>query len=470
MNTVTRVPAAYSPSKISRFKGNPFIEALPPLGGTKAAFATKLAHYPDPPSAAIRALSEVERLIELRTLSDLVFPFPQYQEAGLIAASMMRESYVARNPLTAIDRQRRHALATGGMKSDLYPSDWKSSASGHTMMSISGMGKTTFLNATLLHYPQVIEHKQYKGTPLDCRQITYLKLSIPHDGTLRSLCLDFFSQVDRILGTKYHREARGYRTIAPMQFEMIRVANSASLGVLFVDELQNLRAAQGSQADHVLNMLSNLIEGGISLFTFCTPAVQSILEGSVRNTRKLTSYGLTFLEPMTRKSPIWKEFCETCWDYTYVKHKGRLTHDIMDAWYRSSAGDTAFAVLAFMLTQHSEIGGAERVDAVGFERTAETRMAFLQPAIKALLSKKPDALMAFDDLIFSERFRSLRKLLGVQEPQRTSSAAPEFEEVGGGQRNTRNRNESKGRSRKKKSSIESIELPTENPLLVDQPR
>jgi len=464
MNTTPHVPANYVHSPISRYKGNPFIEALPPLSGTKAEFITAVANYPDPPTTATRALSEIDRMSELHALNDLVFPFPQYQQAGLALAMMLRESYVARNPLEIVDRQRRHALATSSQEPGLYPVDWKSSATGHTLMSISGMGKTTFLNAALLRYPQVVEHCQYGDTRLNCRQIVYLKLSIPHDGTLRSLCLDFFGQIDRMLGTEYRREARSYRTIAPMQSQMIRVANAVSLGTLFLDELQNLRSAKGLQADLVLNMLSNFIEEGIGLFTLCTPAVQSVLEGSVRNARKLTSSGTTFLEPMRNNSPIWQDFCEACWDYTYVKHKARLTKEIVNAWYRASAGNTAFAMLAFSLTQQAEIGGAERVDEIGFERVSVTRMAFLQPAIAALLSNCPKKLMAFDDLIFSERFRALRGCLGVKECSQSYPAETEFDEWNESKSPIQPQSRGRRSPHKGNQEDERILLPMENPL------
>jgi len=63
---------------------------------------------------------------------------------------------------------------------------------------------------------------------------------------------------------------------------------------------------------------------GISLLVLATPAVQSVVEGSVRNGRKLASYGETVLRPMAKKDPQWETFCDTYWDYSFVKKKGRL--------------------------------------------------------------------------------------------------------------------------------------------------
>ena len=193
-----------------------------------------------------------------------------------------------------------------------------------------------------------------------------------------------------------------------------------------IDEVQNLRSAHGKHAEFVLNLFSEIIERlGISLLALATPAVQSVIEGSVRNARKLASYGETVLRPMARTDPQWLDFCETYWDYTYVKKKTPLTKEILDAWHAASAGNTAFAAVAFTLSQRNEIGGREIIDVAAFERTAATDMAFLQPAIAALRSNDPRKLRTFDDLIFSPRYRALRQLLGARDGLPANEVDPE---------------------------------------------
>lgn len=418
MSSVEIHPADYRNTGVSRFSGNPFIEALPQIEQTKLEFLTLLSHYPPKPTATTRRAGEVVRIMEMSVINDIVFPFPEYQKAGIALATMMRDTYVARNPLTVMDRQRRHALATSGADGFLFPASWKSSAKGHFMMAVSGMGKTTFALAYLLRYPQVIAHSHYKGTDLKCHQVVYVVLRVPHDATLKSLCIQFFDEIDKLLGTTYARQANAIRNIAPMVELMNRVATAVSLGFMVIDEVQNLRSARGQHAEFVLNLFSEIIERlGISLLALATPAVQSVIEGSVRNARKLASYGETVIRPMARSDPQWLEFCETYWDYTFVKKKTPLTKEILDAWHAASAGNTAFAALAFTLSQRNEIGGREVIDVAAFERTAATDMAFLQPAIAALRSNDPRKLRAFDDLIFSPKYRALRKLLGAKDEQ-----------------------------------------------------
>lgn len=420
--------AAYKKTGVSRFDGNPFIEALPRLEATKANFLTNLAHYPPKPTTNTRRGGQVARTMELSILGDIVHPYPEYQNAGIALATILRESYVARNPLTAQDRQRRHALATSNMDGLPFPASWRSTAKGHFIMAISGMGKTTFTRAFLLRYPQVIQHREYCGQPLRCYQITYIVLRTPHDATLRSLCIQFFTEIDKLLGTNYTRRAIALRQIARMVQLMNEVATAVSLGFLVIDEVQNLRSARSMNAEVVLNLFSEIIERlGISLLVLATPAVQAVIESSVRNVRKLASYGQTVFTPMKRRDALWRDFCETCWDYTFVRNKGQLTSEICDAWHKASGGNTAFATLTFMLAQRNEIGEREIVDTVALQRVAATDLAFLQPAIVAINSGSPAKLRAFDDLLFSPRYQALRGLMGVADDK--ASRVTEFDDV-----------------------------------------
>jgi hypothetical protein len=461
------VDAKYTETGVRRYKGNPFIEALPRIETTKRKFLTNLSQYPTPPTTSARKRGEIVRIMEMMVLNDLIYPFPEYQKAGIALATTLRDAYVARNPLASIDRQRRHALATNGRDGLPFPSDWKSSARGHLMIAVSGMGKTTFARAFLLRYPQVIRHTEYKGQELRCHQIVYLILRIPHDATLKSLCFQFFEEIDLLLGTDYARDARSRRQIGAMVQLMNQVATAVSLAFLVIDEVQNLSNAKGGTAEYVLNFFSELIEKvGISLLILATPAVQTVIEGSVRNARKIASYGETVIQPMGKNDPQWEDFCETYWEYTLVRQKGKLDKKVRDAWHDVSAGNTAFAALAFMLSQRNEIGGREIVDVTAFHRTAATDMAFLQPAIAALRSGDPRKLRAFDDLVFSPKYRALRKLLGAKESDSIASTPEEFDDLPSDDRSTAKRNSKTKRTPTRVDELLDLTLPIEDPLIL----
>ena len=248
---------------------------------------------------------------------------------------------------------------------------------------------------------------------------------------------------------------------------MNRVATAVSLAFLVIDEVQNLSNAKNGNAESVLNLFSELIERlGISLLILATPAVQTVIEGSVRNARKLASYGETVIKPMARNDPQWEDFCETYWDYTFVRQTGKLDKKVRDTWHDVSAGNTAFAVLAFILSQRNEIGGREIVDATAFQRTAATDMAFLQPAIAALRSGDPKRLRAFDDLVFSPQYRALRKLLGAKENDSRASTSDEFDDVSTDDRRSAKRNTKTKQTSTRGDLLFDHTLPIEDPLIL----
>jgi hypothetical protein len=94
-------------------------------------------------------------------------------------------------------------------------------------------------------------------------------------------------------------------------------------------------------------------------------------------------------------------------------------------------------------------------------------MAFLQPAIAALRSGDADKLAYFDDLLFSEEYRDLRKQLGANEVQSKTSHVEEFDNFHSGNRapgrTRRQANKSTGRAKEPFDG----ELPMEDPLVME---
>ena len=52
----------------------------------------------------------------------------------------------------------------------------------------SGLGKSTALNHVLSLFPKVIEHEEYNGDKMCCKQIPYIMVQTPHDCSVKSMC------------------------------------------------------------------------------------------------------------------------------------------------------------------------------------------------------------------------------------------------------------------------------------------
>lgn len=461
------ISATYRPTGVSAFDGNPFIEALPAMENSKADILARLQSYPPVPTKAELKKGEIIRAAEAGRIRTLVYPFAEYQRAGLNLTLNLREAYVARNPLNPLDVQRRLALATGSGEFEI-PDNWVSTAKGQTLIGISGSGKTTFASAFSLPYQVVIEHREYKGEPLVCRQIPWVNLRMAHDATLKSLCIQFFEEVDRILGnTNFSRSARSVSAIARMSLLMAHVATVASIGVIFIDELQNLKAAKGGNAVFVLNLFSEIIErAGVTLVIAGTPALEAVIDQNVRNLRKLSSGGDSQFFQMKYGDPEFDSFCETYWDYLFVSRPCKLTDDIKKAWYEAGGGNPAFTALAFMLAQRNEIGGRETLDRAAFERVAKYNMASLRPAVDALRSGRMEALAVFDDLLSG--IQPLRSMIawadGSDRPTSTKEEFADIREHTDANQDTQKKKSGRSTSPKKALKAGEIMLPVDKPV------
>lgn len=466
----TSVPAVYTPTGVRRFDGNPFIEALPPLESSKDAILDRLKNSPPVSSTADRKKSELVRAAEIGCINEIVYPFAAYKRAGTNLTMNIRESYVARNPLSVEDVRRRHAIALNASGGGPFPSNWTSTAKGQTLLGISGSGKTTFANAFSLPYQIVIEHTQYHFKPLVCRQIPWVNVRMSHDATLKSLCLQLLEVIDNILGnTNYRRQAEAVRSIARMVMLIAQVATAASIGVIFIDEVQNLKAATGKNAVFVLNLFSEIIErAGVTLVIAGTPALADVIDENVRNLRKLNSGGESNFVQMKLDDPEFDAFCDTYWNYQFVKKPISLSKEIRKAWHNAGAGNPAFTALAFMLAQRNEIGGREVIDAAAFDRVSKVDMAILEPAIYALRSGKAELLKNFDDLLFKEGCGTLRKLIAWSDGDEISNhEVDEFDEVRNSPSETKTEVPKKPRKERKRAATSQfpVDLPTESPLI-----
>lgn len=433
MNRTIHIPAQYTKTGARIFDGNPYIEALPPLEDSKQAIVERMTHLPPKPTSANRNASELVRVAELAMLNTIVYALSEYKRAGTNATQNIRETYVGRNPIATQDAERRRALALRDAKAtDLpFPSNFASTARGQALLGYSGCSKTTFANAFSLPYDVVIHHTRYNDLAFDCRQLPWVKLRVPHDATLKSLCLQFFVTIDRMLGdTQFIKEAQRAGSIAAMALVMARVCAQVAVGTIFIDEVQNLRSARNGHAEIVLNFLSEIIESaGISLMIAGTPAVQDVIARSVRNIRKATSGGDNWFGLLSVADGEWEAFAECYWGYQLVRNKRALTKEALNAWYRCSAANPAFAALSFTLAQRLEIGGREFIDETSFQRVAQHDMGSLGPAVAALLSGKQEVLRNFDDLFFWTGSDALGQLIYRIPSQEEWPQAEEFADV-----------------------------------------
>lgn len=388
--TGTRVHASYLDQIVPGYCGNPLIEALPHI--LSADEAMQLLAY-DPGYNEIGSTLPAE--IRLHLIQDAVHffqPLSVHVDLEQKISRMIRDGYRARNPV------ERTFWSDIRMNVELLKSQQKSrrrvrsSAVALTILGMSGMGKSSALEEVFSLYPQVIYHTCYSQRIFSHTQLCWLKLDCPQDGSLRGLCLNFFQAVDSILGTNYFQNYRANQRVTADELipEMARVAANHSLGVLAIDEIQNLSEAKSGGDRKMLNFFVQLINTiGLPVILIGTYKAQPILTGEFRQIRRGSGQGDIVWDRM-QEDDEWQLFLESLWRYQYIEHLTPLTSDLSHTLYYESQGITDFAVKLFMLAQIAAItSGKERLSPGLIHGVAKSNLRLAQPILSALKAGTP---------------------------------------------------------------------------------
>jgi hypothetical protein len=396
MSKSARVTARYIETGASRYDGNPLISALPPLYSVSEA-AKRLRHHP-PYNPSDRNLPPHIRLHLIQTALELFVPLPIHTDLEYRFSSMIRNGYVGRNPLN-----RQHWSNLDKRVDSLQysaPTKSSSAAPGFTIIGLSGAGKTTGTDRVLGLYPQVIEHTEYHGERCRMTQIVYLKIACPFDGSVKGLCIHFFEEVDRLLGTNECKRYVGSRSsVDQLLPSMARLASVHNLGALVIDEIQHLSQSKSGGRERMLNFFVDLVNRiQLPVVLIGTYAAAGVLGDEFRQIRRGCGQGDMIWDSMLNDD-TWKFFVEKLWHYQYVRHATPLTTELLDTLYDECQGITDFAVKMFMLAQTRAITtGEERITVRCIRSVARDSFRMAQPVLRALRMKDPKALSTMKDV------------------------------------------------------------------------
>jgi hypothetical protein len=391
--------AAYRDQAISSYRDNPLIEALPPIWTTDEA-AHLLGYYPDYDEQH-RTLPAELRLHLIQNVVQFFETLPVHLDLEQRFSRMIRMGYQARNPIQRGFWQgvQQRVQSVGQNEAGR---DWiRSTAVGFTTLGISGVGKSTAMEAILSLYPQVIFHSKYQHHDFNWVQVVWLKLDCPFDGSTKGLCVNFFQAVDSLLGTHYYQNyaRQGRSTADEIIPYMARVGSIHSLGVLVIDEIQNLSEAKSGGSRRMLNFFVQLVNTiGVPIVLVGTYKALPLLTGEFRQARRGTGLGDLVWDRMTQDD-VWQLFIESLWRYQYVQNPTRLTPELSHTLYDVSQGITDFAVKAYMLAQiRAIVSGRETVTENIISSVAADSFRLANPVLSALRRGDERALLNVEDV------------------------------------------------------------------------
>ncbi|MBG1266646.1 ATP-binding protein [Nostoc sp. WHI] len=394
-NRELAVIAKYIDQKLPEYNANPLIQALPPIFSAEefAAKVTKIPFWDDQD----RNLESHYRFHCVERLSRYFDPQAKTIELQKLISVVIMTGYLSRNPLkpeyASRSRQIYNAIEDGGGKNLENYVNLPTSASGLTLIGSSGIGKTTnFINILKL-YPQVICHPEYS-----VYQIVWLQVECPK--TLKGLCTDIFAGIDKLLGTNLCRKFNPrYYSEDYLLAQLAQVAHTHHLGVLVIDEIQNLVNSTRSRAEILdfLVKLDNTI--GIPVIRVGTNEAISILQGNFRNARRSTGEGSVIWERMINDEE-WYFFMEGMWEYQWTKTPVPFSHEINEIFYNESQGIIDIAVKLYKMVQWKAISlRSEEIITVDLIRqAAKDGLYLVEPMLDAIRSGDKERMMKYKDI------------------------------------------------------------------------
>lgn len=414
--------AIYSDHNISEYRNNPLIEALPPILSVENVIA-QLSVMPKYHEGE-RDLEPEDRFHMIQRLYRFFQPFEKHLDLEQRMSRVIRQGYLSRNPFSKGVAEQAYesymAIKNGEFLKE-YQTEIKKSAMGFTIIGISGIGKTTGVERVLSLYPQIIYHDKYGDEHINLYQLSWLKLDCPMDGSLKGLCVSFFSEIDRLLGTKYFSKfGTRSNTVDVMMQHMSHLSSLHAVGVLVIDEIQHLSLAKSGGSEKMLNFFVTLVNTiGIPVVLIGTYKAVSVLQSEFRQARRGSGAQGDMVWGQMPKDDMWDLLIEGMWKFQWTKKFTPITKELNELLYYESQGILDIAVKLFMIAQLRAIStGKEQINEKLIKQVAKDCLKLLKPMLDALKSGSISDIAKYEDIRpidIEENFEQLKVAVDLNE-------------------------------------------------------
>ncbi|MHA2938395.1 ATP-binding protein [Vibrio sp. RC27] len=390
--------ACYIDAEIQEYEGHPLINALPSINSPEQT-AKFLNLYPKVTNEERTLPSHIRRHAMMRILDKFLYPTKAHLQLEQMISGMIRSGYLSRNiadksyveSLNAVDKVNKVKSRRNAGNEALVSS----------VIGCSGAGKSTAVEAILDSYEQAILHPEYQHV-----QLVWLKLECPHDGSVKSLCINYFRAVDKALNTNYQEEYVKVRSSAESLLgDIARVAALHSIGILVIDEIQHLNHFKSGGSEQILNFfvaLTNVIK--IPVLFVGTPKANEIFSPTMRSARRAAQFGSLNWGRFNRssqpqKDDEWEKFFARLWKLQWFQSPVPLTVGIRDLFWEYTQGIAHIAVVLFYLCQvRAVIVGKELIDRKLVEKVYNEELSIVRPMINALRGGREEEIQKYADL------------------------------------------------------------------------
>ncbi|MEH7125589.1 AAA family ATPase [Bacillus sp. JJ1773] len=387
--------AEYHEQIVLQNSGNPFIEAIPNRLDLNE-FYDRLYSTPqfEPEHLKLGVEDRIELIQQIKP--SFWLPLPSHYDKYRMVYNMIKIGYQSRNPLLPM-YNRQFAIGwdeilEGGIdENGLNIAGNIQTAQSATEIGLSGMGKSKIYERILkLLFPQVIHHHDYKERKLLQTQVVWLIIECPSGKSVGALCKNFYSAVDKLLGSNFyekHGEKGG--TIDNLAKRMVKVAAQINLGILVIDEIQNVHKAHSGGDERMINFITELVNTiGIPVIVIGTFKAMYLFESSLANSRRgiPDTYNENITSFLLEDSWEWNEFIANLWDLQYTKNYTPLSDELKKSMYFHTFGIPDIVVKLFMHVQARVIlhGSEERITLSLINEVASKSLRLLQSVFEKI--------------------------------------------------------------------------------------
>ena len=398
---VRRKDAAYhEKTDITEFIGNPLIAALPE-SLPQDDLIKALLKFP-PYEDAERKASSQSRLEMLSRIGMVHIPYSHDMFIARNLSRCINWGYVSRNPLPFRTTAEVLAKYKGTVSAELenYLTATSFPTYGFSVLGISGVGKSSSVMNALMRYPQVIDHTQYQGIPFHCSQIVWLKVDCPGDGTPKGLCSAIIQQMDAVLGTNYRSEVTSRISKDMLTTKVSQSLRTHHLGVLVIDDIQNLKDAKKDASSDMMSFLIYLMETlAIPVVMVGTPKVLPLFQQEFQLAKRATGDGTVRMNLLQKDSQEWERFISIIWEYQFTKTNVPLTSDMKKVFYDESVGNPFLCAILYKLVQDDAItSAAETFTTEDVKKVAKEKLCITSSMRANMLNGQDEELRKYESL------------------------------------------------------------------------
>lgn len=325
-----------------RNSGNPYLDAMPGILSPEQ-FAKAVASYPPIPYD-LAQMSPEERRGLLPSLASIYVPMP-YQYA--IYDTLYRAISTTYRTADVLESTRAINACYCGRNTN-----YATQADSGSILGIPGCGKTATVRRCLSTMPQVIEHTEYQGQPLYCKQVLWLHVECPSDCSVKTLGFNVMASLDRAVGSHFLQSTQGLRSASASAIatQVKILCTNHHVGLLIIDEIQNavMTARKNRQEKPLLRFLVELTnETMTSIYFVGTPVAEELFVSQEHLKRRTRGIRLAPFKP----DGAYLEFVQKIWPYQYTAHAAPLTTSLSNKMYDCSGGIPAYVVKIFTESQ-----------------------------------------------------------------------------------------------------------------------